>query len=36
MNDRELETFEILFDCLNYNEFASNDLIGTYSIGLGT
>jgi hypothetical protein len=31
-----LETFEIIFECMNYNDFSSNDLIGSFSIGLGT
>jgi hypothetical protein len=36
MNERELESFEIIFECYNYNDFASNDLIGSYIVGLST
>jgi hypothetical protein len=36
LNERELESFEILFECMNYNEFTRNDLIGSASIGLAS
>lgn len=36
MNQGELETFELIFQLCDYNDFASNQIIGVYSMGLST
>ncbi len=35
MNQIERETFQIIIEVMDMNEFAKNSLIGTVSIGLG-
>jgi len=36
MSPVELQTFELIIECLHYNNFMSNRLIGQFSIGLST
>lgn len=36
MNKYELESYELIFEAYDYNSFYSNDLLGSYSIGLST
>jgi hypothetical protein len=36
MNHIEVENFEILIECIDLNEFTTNSLIGSFSIGLAT
>jgi hypothetical protein len=36
MNDYELETFEMIIELYDHNQFFLNQLIGQYSIGLST
>ena len=35
MSDAELESFEIIIEVIDFNEFAQNILIGFYCIGCG-
>lgn len=36
LSDIEMETFELLIEVLDHNDFLANALIGSVAIGLGT
>ena len=36
MTDREMQSWELLIECVDMNQFSANSLIGSYNIGLAT